>query len=165
MRGNSTSDRTGKNNPNYKHGLKNTRLFRIWSNMKNRCNNSKCDKFYRYGARGITVCDEWQNDFQTFYDWAMSHGYSDELTLDRIDNDGNYCPENCRWATLKMQANNTSHCRFITIDGNTKTMKEWCEITGVNYNTARDRIRHGWNPVKAVTTPSNPKFRRKVIAC
>lgn len=166
MRGNFTTDRTGKNNPNYKHGLKNTRLFRIWSNMKNRCNNPNCDVFHRYGGRGITVCDEWKNDFQAFYDWSITHGYSDELTLDRKDNDGNYCPENCRWATFKTQANNTSRCRLITINGETKSMHEWCEITGVNYNTARDRINRGhWDPIKAVTTPSNPKFRKKVVGC
>lgn len=165
MRGNFITNRNGNKNPNYRHGLKNTRLYRIWSNMKNRCNNPNCNAFHRYGGRGITVCDEWQNDFQTFYDWSISHEYSDELSLDRIDNNKGYSPDNCRWATSKMQANNTSHCRFITIAGDTKTMKEWCEISGVNYNTARDRIRHGWNPIEAVMTPSNPKYRRKVVAC
>jgi hypothetical protein len=75
-----------------KHGLKNTRLYKIWQQMKNRCLNPKGNRFKDYGARGITVCDEWKNDFKAFYDWAMSNGYSDDLTIDRIDNDGNYEP-------------------------------------------------------------------------
>ena len=165
MRGNNVTNRCGKLNPNYKHGLKNTRIYRIYHNMLSRCSNSHLTCWDRYGARGITVCAEWKNDFMSFYDWAMSHGYSDDLTLDRIDYNKNYEPSNCRWATRKEQANNTSRCRFITIENETKTMMEWCEITGVNYNTARDRIRHGWDPIKAVLTPSNPKFRKKVMPC
>lgn len=165
MRGNFLTDRAGEHNPNYKHGLRYTRLYSIWSNMFTRCQNEHSEHYGRYGGRGIIVCDSWK-DFKTFYDWAMSYGYNDNLTLDRIDNDGNYCPENCRWATMKQQCNNTSRCKFITIDSETKTMREWCEITGVNYSTARDRINRGhWDPVKAVTIPPKTKFRRKVIAC
>lgn len=166
MRGNFITDRSGKHNPNYKHGLKNTRIYRIYHNMITRCVNPNTDHFNRYGGRGIIVCDEWKNNFQSFYDWAMNHGYSDDLTLDRINNDGNYEPDNCRWVTMKDQANNTSHCKFITIDNETKTMAEWCKITGVNYSTARDRINRGhWDPIKAVTTPSDARFRKKVMPC
>lgn len=166
MRGNFITNRSGKLNPNYKHGLKNTRIYRIYHNMLSRCYNSHMVAYSRYGARGITVCDEWKNDFKSFYDWSISHGYQDNLTIDRIDNDGNYEPNNCRWTTCKTQSNNTSRCKYIIINGESKTVREWCEITGVNYSTAQDRMRRcRWDPIKAVTTPPNPKFRKKVMPC
>lgn len=92
--------------PNKKHGMRKTRLYRIWLGMKSRCFIQSVPCFKHYGGRGITVCDEWKDNFQAFYDWAMSHGYSDDLSIDRIDVDGNYCPENCRWATWSEQRRN-----------------------------------------------------------
>ena len=88
------------------HGLSNSRLSGIWSDIKSRTLNPKNKAYTDYGGRGITICEEWKNDFMPFYNWAMSNGYSDELTIDRIDNDGNYCPENCRWVTQTMQCRN-----------------------------------------------------------
>jgi hypothetical protein len=88
------------------HGKKKTRIYRIWLNMKNRCYNEKDPHYDYWGGRGITVCDEWCNDFKAFYEWAMSHGYADDLSVDRRNNDENYCPENCRWATFKEQTDN-----------------------------------------------------------
>ena len=106
---------------NKKHGMIDTRLYRIWGNLKNRILNPKDRQYNDYGGRGITICDEWKNDFMSFYKWAVSNGYSDELSIDRIDNDGGYSPENCRWTTSiiqsrnqRMQKNNTSGFKGVS---------------------------------------------------
>lgn len=136
------------------HGKSNTKLFSVWSRMRERCTNENRRDFHRYGGRGITVCDEWRNDFQAFYDWAMANGYDDNLTIDRLDNDGNYCPNNCRWATQKEQANNRSTNIFITYNGNTLTVTQWAEKTGVLCDTLSKRLnKYGWSVEKALTTP------------
>ena len=89
-----------------KHGLSGTRIYRIWVEMNHRCYLASDTNYQKYGAKGITVCDQWKNDFQAFYDWAIANGYSDDLTLDRIDNDLGYSPNNCRWATYSQQNKN-----------------------------------------------------------
>lgn len=119
------------------------RLRAIWKGIKSRCFNKNRKNFMDYGGRGITLCKEWREDFKAFYEWSIANGYSDELSLDRIDNDGDYEPSNCRWATPKEQSNNTRRNHLITAYGKTLTMKQWSEETGVSYNTMKTRLRKG----------------------
>lgn len=137
---------------NIVHGLHETRLYKTWQNMKNRCRNPRTKQYKDYGGRGIIVCAEWQN-FQPFYDWAMENGYKDNLTIDRINVNGNYEPSNCRWVTMKEQANNTRRNHFITINNETHTIAEWARIYNIKRETIKDRISRGWDEVKAVITP------------
>lgn len=124
-----------------KHGLTGTRIYRIWSNMKRRCFNPNAEHYNRYGGRGITVCDEWKNDFMSFYNWSMENGYQEDLTIDRIDNDGNYEPLNCRWATNKEQENNRGSFNInVTYKGKTQTLMQWSEEIGIPFPTLRYRI-------------------------
>lgn len=133
-----------KTHPNRKtHGMTGTRLNRIWKRMKSRCTNEKLKDYPLYGGRGISVCDEWKNSFQAFYDWSMSHGYSDELTIDRIDVNGNYEPSNCRWITVKEQNNNRRNNRLININGEIKTASQWIECTKINRTEFYNRLRNG----------------------
>ena len=119
---------------------KGTRLHSIWSNMKQRCNNSNSPVFYRYGGRGIKVCDEWDRCFDSFKKWATGNGYSDSLTLDRINNDKGYSPDNCRWVDMRTQCNNTGRNHYITWNGESHTMTEWSRILGINYGTLKSRV-------------------------
>ena len=131
---------------NKTHGMRHTRLYRIWLNMKNRCNNNRTKCYSYYGGRGIKVCDEWASDFRAFHDWAMANGYTDDLSIDRIDANGNYEPSNCRWATTREQANNKRSTLALTVNGETRTLKEWSEITGINYDTMVSRVKAGKSP-------------------
>lgn len=135
------------------HGKSHSRLFSIWVNMISRCENKNIDTYNYYGKRGISVCCEWRNDFTKFYEWAVNHGYKDNLTLDRIDNDKNYSPDNCRWATMKEQSNNTRRNRMITYNGETKTLQQWAEKIGLEESTLRSRLNRGWSVDKAIETP------------
>ena len=131
------------------HGKTGTRLYRIWSHMRSRCQNPKDENYKNYGARGITVCKEWARDFMAFYNWAISSGYNDGLTIDRTDNSKGYSPENCRWADMRTQANNTRSNRKITYNGETKTLAEWARIIGVKQNTLLYRLKRGWSIERA----------------
>ena len=129
-----------------KHGLTKTRIHRIWTQMKTRCFNPKDEHYKDYGGRGITICDEWLNNLQAFHDWAIANGYSDELTIDRIDVNGNYEPSNCRWITTKEQNFNKRNTVFVTYKGETKTLAEWSSETGINYQTLFYRYKAGKTP-------------------
>lgn len=123
------------------HNLSKTRLYGIWNAIKRRCNEKQYRAYVHYGGRGIRVCEEWENDFKSFYNWAMNNGYNDKLTIDRINVNGNYEPNNCRWATRKEQANNTRSNINIKYKGQIKTLKEWCNLLSLKYPTILYRIR------------------------
>lgn len=127
------------------HGESETRLYKKWQEMKHRCNCKSDKHHYKYYiSRGIKVCDEWQT-FLPFREWALSNGYSDNLSIDRIDPDGNYSPDNCRWIPFKEQSSNTRKNVFLTYNGETKTVAQWAKIIGVKPNTVYRRIRLGWS--------------------
>lgn len=131
---------------NEHHGQRGTRLYQIWIMMRARCNNPKDHSGYAdYGGRGITICPEW-GKFTVFYEWATANGYSDDLTIDRIDNDGNYEPGNCRWANWVEQANNKRNNRFIVINNEKKTLSQWCNQFEFPYGRAIARLNRGWSP-------------------
>lgn len=133
-----------------KHNGHGTRLYSIWCSMRTRCNNPNTKNYKDYGGRGIKVCSEW-NDFVKFRDWAMSNGYNNDLTLDRINVNGNYEPDNCRWATLDEQSNNKRTTKYITINGETHSLKEWSNISGICYSILTDRVKSGWDSNKLLT--------------
>ena len=132
------------------HGLRHTKLYVSWFNMKQRCSNVNYEHYKYYGGRGITYCQEWER-FEPFKDWAMKNGYQDNLTIDRIDVNGNYEPDNCRWATAKEQANNMRTNRLLSYNGETHNMKQWSEIMNINYTTLSWRLSSGWSIEKALT--------------
>ena len=142
------------------HGQKKTRLYHIWQGMKQRCFWPKSPIYKYYGGRGITVCDEWKNDFLSFAEWSKISGYSDSLTLDRIDTDGNYEPNNCRWSTYKEQERNKRNNRLIEFRGETKTMTDWCETFGFRTDTVWRRLKRGWSIEEALTKPLDESMRR-----
>ena len=127
------------------HGKSNTRLYRIYYNMKTRCNNQNNEHYNNWCKRGITVCDEWSKDFMTFHDWAISHGYSDNLTIDRIDNNKGYSPDNCRWVTNLEQQNNTRKNVYLTYNGKTQTIAQWSRELNVRPETIWKRHHKGWS--------------------
>lgn len=141
---------------NKSHGLSNTRLYRIWENMLSRCYRVDHTSYERYGGKGVIVCDEWKTDFMSFYRWALENGYESTLTIDRIDNNKGYSPNNCRWVTIIEQNKNRNHTprKAVikwTIDGVTKTAKEWCNETNILYPTAKYRIdKMGMTPKEAL---------------
>ena len=130
------------------HGMTHTRLYTIWRSMVNRCrgNNQQSKRLYK--DRGIAVCQEWVNSFETFSNWASNNGYKDDLTIDRIDNSKGYSPDNCRWATPMEQANNRRNNRIVEYNGEKHTLSEWARITGINRCTLQYRIAKAKWPVE-----------------
>ena len=141
-----------RNKENRKYEYCNHRIYDCWKDMIKRCTQKNRHNAKNYILKGITVCEEWY-DFECFQEWALNNGYADDLTLDRIDNSKNYCPENCRWATLKQQANNTSRNRIIEYKGRKQTLAQWCDELGLKYKTIENRInRYKWSIERAFET-------------
>lgn len=139
------------------HRKSKTRLFHIWQSIKQRCGNPRCHAYADYGGRGIQICDEWSKSFEEFESWALANGYDEnakrgECTIDRIDNNGNYEPSNCRWATMAEQQNNKRSRVEIEWDGRKMSVADWSRETGLTHSTILGRIRRGWSAETALTT-------------
>lgn len=162
--GNSTRCKKCCNNFNsYKHGDSpisgKTRLYRIWLAMKNRCSNPKAVSYNCYGGKGIKVCNEWM-DYQKFKQWALENGYSDNLTIDRKDNGGNYEPANCRWITLSEQQSNRTNCHFIEYKGKRQILKDWAKELNMPASRLSARLINGWSVEDAFTKTKGYAYKR-----
>jgi hypothetical protein len=144
---------------NFKHGLclKSRRLYRIFHAMKLRCFDKKHRNYSDYGERGITVCSEWENNIESFFEWALANGYDDTKSIDRIDNDKGYSPDNCRWATNAEQARNKRDNVYLTINGEKHVLSDWARIKSIDRSTLANRIKKGWDIDKALNTPARNK--------
>lgn len=142
---------------NTRHGQGYTKLYKVYFSMKQRCLNPKNKAFAYYGGRGIKICNEWIEDYTNFYNWAIANGYKKGLSIDRIDVDGNYEPSNCRWILQAEQVKNTRRNKFITFNGETKTLSEWSKTLGYNRTVIAYRIKAGWSIEKTFTTPTKIK--------
>lgn len=138
---------------NVTHNSSKTALYRRWQSMKSRCYNKNFPGYKNYGGRGIRVCDEWKNSFEKFRDWALSTMDNENLTLERIDNNGNYCPENCRWATIKEQANNRRSCLIFEYNGKKQNLLQWCNELKLDYKLVHNRLyKLHWSFEKAISS-------------
>jgi hypothetical protein len=144
------------------HGQKRTRLYTIWSRIIGRCENPNDEAYPRYGGRGISISPPWRQNFESFRDWALANGYEKTLTIDRRDNDGNYEPGNCRWATYAEQSRNTSRNRPIEYLGRTVLVCDLAIEVGLPQDVLKNRIfRYGWTVEEAVSTPTMKKGQRR----
>lgn len=130
-----------------------TSLYNTWRGMKDRCMNPSHKSYKYYGEKGVKICLEWQKSFENFRDWALSNGYQEGLSIDRIDVKGNYEPSNCRWATLEQQANNKTTNHFLTYNGKTQTINQWADYLGIKREIIKDRLRWGWKVDDIFETP------------
>ena len=158
---------------NIKHGLKHHPLYKVHQTMKRRCYNKNDKKYKNYGARGIKICDEWlgEDGFVNFYHWAINNGFKQDklpnglnkYSIDRIDNDGNYEPSNCRWVDMKEQSCNKSVSHYITLNGKTQCVKKWLDELGVSKGLFYERKKRNWSDEKALLEPISIKNRNKSI--
>ena len=147
----------------YSNGLYDTKLYKIWASMKDRCYNKNNHAYDKYGNRGIIICEEWlnkENGFIKFYNWSMRNGYKEGLSIDRINNDKEYSPRNCRWTTMKQQCNNRSNNTKININGIIHNLGEWCSIFKINRKTVSTRIHRGEDPLTAILYVLNKSDKR-----
>lgn len=145
-----------------KHDMSNTLLYKKWAGMKSRCFTPSLPSYKNYGGRGISVCDEWKNSFEAFRDWALSNGYSDNLTIERIDPNGDYCPENCTWITLSEQARNRRSNYSFEYNGETRNLADWCRLLGIPYGVVHNRINKlKWSFERAISEPVHIEKRNK----
>ena len=130
-----------------------SKLYSVWCSMRERCRNENNKDYKHYGGRGIAVCGDW-DECKNFKEWAISNGYKEGLSIDRIDTNGDYCPGNCRWITIQEQQRNKRNSRFLTFNGETHCLSQWAKITGLKRETIRDRIdKSGWSVEEALSTP------------
>lgn len=153
-----------RENPvNVTHGMRYTKIYMCWKNMKIRCLNPNSQGFPMYGGRGINVCDRWVDKFENFYE-DMKEGYLEGLQLERIDVDGNYCKENCRWATPLEQARNKTNTTYLTYKGVTKRAQEWAKMIGANPLTVVRRVHLGYSPEECLFGRQYEQIRRLILA-
>lgn len=147
------------------HGMSKTSIYGTWNAMKGRCYNGANHNYNRYGKRGIIVCDEWKNSFESFYEWAINNGYKKGLSLDRIDNNGNYCPTNCRWVSTNVQNNNRGVSINITYNGKTQNLAEWCKELNLPYIRIWQRLNvYGFTFEEAITEPTHKRSGKRKIS-
>lgn len=136
---------------NTKHNKSYSRIYFIWQSMKDRCYNKHNKNYKNYGQRKIKVCNEWKKDFMNFYNWSINNGYKNDLTIDRIDVNGNYEPSNCRWATIKQQQNNKRNNHILHYKNEEHNITEWALLLGINRSNIYNRLRRGWTIEKALS--------------
>lgn len=148
------------------HGLyfdengKRSKLYRVWGHMNERCSSPTSNAYEDYGGRGIRVCKEWK-DYKTFHEWAISNGYKEGLSIERVDNDGNYEPSNCKWIPISKQASNRRNIRYLTLNGRERSLLEWSEEFGLDPSNVRTRLKRGWSVERALTTPDDYRRSKK----
>lgn len=153
--------KTNKYQTRLRHGETGTRLYRIWNGMIRRCELFSSGSYKWYGAKGISVCSDWRRSYESFRDWAHENGYKENLTLDRIDGEKDYSPNNCRWITMKDQQNNRCNNHLLTYNGLTLTLSQWAEKIGLKPKTLAKRINEmHWSIEKALTTPLYKQYQR-----